>query len=167
MSPLFLGVGSNIDREANICAGLDALEQLFGELRASSVYESAAVGFAGDPFLNLVVAVETDLPVGELAHCLRELEYRMGRPADASRFSARTLDIDILTYAQLVGVVEGVELPRSEITESAFVLCPLAELAPTELHPVLRSSYGELWQRYDRSRQPLRRVELRWRERCL
>ena len=137
MTAVFLGVGSNIERERYIVAGLDALQGMFGEFAHSSVYDSEAVGFHGQPFLNLAVAVDTELDVGSLARRLRHIEYEHGRPPNASRFSARQLDIDILTYDDVVGVVEGVELPRGEILENAFVLRPLAELAPRGVHPVL------------------------------
>jgi 2-amino-4-hydroxy-6-hydroxymethyldihydropteridine diphosphokinase len=167
MTTVFLGIGSNIDREASICAGLDALARTYGELRLSPVYESAAIGFDGAPFLNLVAALETDQPLDTMARGLRELEYAMGRPRDASRFSSRTLDIDILTYAELVGCCEGVDLPRPEITENAFVLRPLAELAPDVLHPALGCSYAELWSGYDVSSQPLTRVAFEWQGRSL
>jgi 2-amino-4-hydroxy-6-hydroxymethyldihydropteridine diphosphokinase len=165
MATVYLGVGSNIERERYIVAGLDALQGLFGELTLSSVYDSAAIGFDGQPFLNLVVQVETDLDVGELARELRHIEIEHGRPAHATRFSSRQLDIDILTYDDQVGVIEGVELPRGEILENAFVLCPLAELAPEALHPVARKSYSALWQDYDQASQELTKVGFEWRGR--
>jgi len=167
MSPVLLGIGSNIERESNISAGLDALTRTYGELQLSPVYESEAVGFDGDPFYNLVAALETRQGLATLALHLRELEYAMGRPRDASRFSPRTLDVDILTYSDLSGCHEGVELPRPEITENAFVLRPLAELAPNALHPVLGQTYADLWAAYDAASQPLRRVEFSWAGRLL
>jgi 2-amino-4-hydroxy-6-hydroxymethyldihydropteridine diphosphokinase len=130
MATVYLGLGSNIERERYLVAGLDALQRLFGELALSSVYDSVAIGFDGQPFLNMAARVTTDLSVGELHRTLRHIEFEHGRPANATRNSARQLDIDILTYDTLVGIIEGVELPRGEILENAFVLCPLAELAP-------------------------------------
>ena len=165
MARVYLGVGSNIERERYITAGLDALQQMFGELALSSVYESAAIGFEGQPFLNLVAGVTTDLGVGELYRRLRHIEIEHGRPENATRFSPRQLDIDILTYDALTGLVEGVELPRGEILENAFVLCPLAELAPDEMHPVIERSYRNLWEAYDRASQPLDKVDFEWRGR--
>ena len=165
MAKVYLGVGSNIERERYITAGLDALQQIFGELALSSVYESAAIGFDGQPFLNLVAGVTTDLGVGELYRRLRHIEIEHGRPENATRFSPRQLDIDILTYDALTGLVEGVELPRGEILENAFVLCPLAELAPDEMHPVIERSYRNLWEAYDRASQPLDKVDFEWRGR--
>ena len=167
MAGVFLGVGSNIERERYIVAGLDALQGMFGELALSSVYDSAAVGFEGQPFLNLVVRVETDLGVGELARRLRHIEVEHGRPVNASRYSARQLDIDILSYDDAVGLIDGVELPRSEILENAFVLCPLAELAPDAVHPVVGRSYADLWGSYDQAAQPLVKVKFEWRGRLL
>jgi 2-amino-4-hydroxy-6-hydroxymethyldihydropteridine diphosphokinase len=167
MARVYLGVGSNIERERYVTAGLDALQQMFGELALSSVYESAAVGFEGQPFLNLVARVTTDLGVGELYRRLRHIEVEHGRPENATRFSPRQLDIDILTYDALTGLVEGVELPRGEILENAFVLCPLAELAPDEVHPVAAMSYLDLWEAYDRASQPLDKVDFDWRGRSI
>ena len=167
MATVLLGVGSNIERERYIVAGLDALQGLFGEMDLSSVYDSAAIGFDGQSFLNLVVKVDTGLAIGELARQLRHIEVEHGRPANANRFSARQLDIDILTYDDAKGVIEGVELPRGEILENAFVLCPLAELAPQVLHPVVGLSYGELWGGYDQASQSLAKVDFAWRGRAI
>jgi 2-amino-4-hydroxy-6-hydroxymethyldihydropteridine diphosphokinase len=167
MATVYLGVGSNIERERYITAGLDALQGLFCELALSSIYDSAAIGFDGQSFLNLVVQVETDLGVGELARQLRHIEVEHGRPAHATRFSSRQLDIDILTYDDKVGVFEGVELPRGEILENAFVLCPLAELAPGAVHPVIGENYLALWQSFDRAAQDLDKVDFVWRGRVI
>jgi 2-amino-4-hydroxy-6-hydroxymethyldihydropteridine diphosphokinase len=163
LSRVLLSLGSNIEQQRYLSAGLDALSQQFGMLSISSVYESVAVGFDGDNFFNLVVGIETDLSVGALSRYLKALEDENGRRRDCPRFSARTLDIDILTYDQLVGTVEGVLLPRQEILENAFVLLPLAELVPDEVHPVAELNYETLWQRYDRQ-QSLWPVSFIWRE---
>jgi 2-amino-4-hydroxy-6-hydroxymethyldihydropteridine diphosphokinase len=172
MARVYLGVGSNIERERYIVAGLDALQGLFGELALSSVYDSRAIGFDGQPFLNLAVAIDTSLSVGQLARQLRHIEVEHGRPVHATRFSARQLDIDILTYDDEVGTVDGVELPRGEILENAFVLCPLAELAPEAAHPTTGCSYAQLWRDYyqatgaDES-QKLTRIAFEWRGRLI
>lgn len=165
MAQVLLGIGSNIERERYIVAGLDALQRMFGDFTHSSVYDSAAVGFEGQPFLNLVVGVQTKLSVVALARQLRAIEVEHGRPEHAERFSARQLDIDILTYDDLVGVIDGVELPREEILYNAFVLAPLAELVPEAIHPVEGKTYAELWGGFDKSSQQLQRVEFEWRGR--
>ncbi|MEM9256660.1 MAG: 2-amino-4-hydroxy-6-hydroxymethyldihydropteridine diphosphokinase [Pseudomonadota bacterium] len=167
MAQVFLGIGSNIERERHLNAGLDALLKLFGEPALSSVYDSPAVGFDGQPFLNLVAQVHTSLSPGRLAAQLRQVEFDYGRPANASRFSSRRLDIDILTYDDLIGEIEGVQLPRDEILYNAFVLRPLAELAPGAVHPERQCTYHRLWAEYPPQQQPIRRVDFSWHGRTI
>ncbi|MFD1217229.1 MULTISPECIES: 2-amino-4-hydroxy-6-hydroxymethyldihydropteridine diphosphokinase [Microbulbifer] len=162
MASVYLSLGSNIDRSKNLCAGLDALVARFGDLTMSQVYESEAVGFDGDNFYNLVVGIETALPVGELALQLRQIEDDNGRLRSGPKFSARTLDIDILTYDDLTGEIDGVKLPRGEILKNAFVLLPLSELAPDTRHPVEGATYQQLWEAYDQASQKLWPVAFNW-----
>lgn len=152
---VYLGLGSNQRPDFHIHRALDALHQCFERMRVSPIYESAAVGFSGDNFLNLVVEVATALSVGELLHKLRDIENQNGRDRAAPRFSGRTLDIDILLYGDAVGTVDGVKLPRAEILENAFVLQPLADLAPELVHPSANKNMATLWQEYDKNRQRL------------
>ena len=144
MATAFLGVGSNIERERYIVAGLDALQGIFGELALSSVYDSEAIGFDGQPFLNLVARVETGLAVGELARQLRHIEVEHGRLPGATRFSARQLDIDLLTYDDEVGIIDGVDVTIFDCGFSAInqtAICfrsdgmnlPVFELRPRDL----------------------------------
>lgn len=167
MTQVFLGLGSNIERQRYLVAGLDALQALFGALELSPVYDSAAIGFDGQPFLNMVVAVDTTLPLATMAALLRQIETEHGRPLNATRFSARRLDIDILTYGDLVGEHDGISLPRGEILDNAFVLRPLAELAPTALHPGNGLSYATLWRGYQQQSQTLVRVDFAWQGRWI
>lgn len=141
---------------------LDALAAAYGDLVLSTVFESESVGFEGDPFYNLVVGVETSDSVGELAETLRKIEDAGGRSRDTPRFSARTLDLDLLTYSDVTGEVDGVALPRNEITRNAFVLRPLAEVAGAEVHPVAQRSYADLWRDFDRGEQRLWTVDFVW-----
>lgn len=165
MSRIYLSLGSNIDRYRHITAALDALKEQFGALAVSSVYESEAVGFDGSNFLNLVVGLDTDLSVAELSLVLKRIEDANGRNRSGPKFSPRTLDIDILTVKDLTGEIDGVILPREEITENAFVLLPLSELAPNELHPIEQKSYRTLWQEYDSTKQKLWSVAFEWQGR--
>lgn len=146
MTEVFIGVGSNIDRERNIVSGLSTLRRQFGPLQYSPVYRSAAVGFEGEDFLNLVVRFDSVLTVGALSRALREIEGQHGRSPGAPKFSSRALDLDILLYGDAVGEVEGVALPRAEVLFNAFVLQPLADIAPSARHPVAQQTYRELWQ---------------------
>lgn len=155
---MFVSLGSNVERELNICSALAALREYFGVLELSPVYESEAVGFEGDPFVNLVARFDTEMPPQQVAQLLRDIEARHGRDRSEPRYSARTLDIDLLLYGDVVTDAGGLELPRHEITTRAFVLCPLAELAGEQKHPVLGKSYAELWQAFDASKQRLWRL---------
>jgi 2-amino-4-hydroxy-6-hydroxymethyldihydropteridine diphosphokinase len=163
MTAIYLSLGSNVERHKNIAAALDALAILLGELRISSVYESKSVGFDGRNFFNLVVGADTDLSIAELSETLKRIEDENGRKRSGPKFSPRTLDIDILTYGNFVGVEGGVELPRAEITKNAFVLLPLAEIAPQVLHPQLEKSYSDLWADYDQASQSLWPIDFEWR----
>lgn len=167
MATVYLGLGSNIERERYLVAGLDALAALYGELALSSVYDCEAIGFDGQPFLNMVVGLRTATGVGELARDMRRIEIEHGRAPDAERFSARQLDIDILTYDDLAGEVAGVRLPRAEILENAFVLRPLAELAPGVAHPQTGRTFAAHWRDYNQRAQSVRRVDFRWRGRAI
>jgi 2-amino-4-hydroxy-6-hydroxymethyldihydropteridine diphosphokinase len=161
MARVFVSIGSNIDRAASIRDGVKALRERFGAVDLSSVYESEAVGFTGDPFYNLVAAFDSDEPVATVAGALRRIEDAHGRDRSGPRFSSRTLDLDLLLYDDLV--LQGeLELPRGEITENAFVLWPLAELAPAQRHPLAGETFGGLWERFDKARQPLWPVPFEW-----
>ena len=162
MTKVYVSIGSNIDRERHITAALDALAKNFSALEISSVYESEAVGFTGDHFFNLVVGFDTAMKVSELSACLRDVEHINGRNRGLEHFSARTLDIDILTYGYYVGENDGVVLPRAEILENAFVLLPLAEIAPSQEHPVAHQSFSALWLAYSKQ-QKLWTVDFSWR----
>ncbi|WP_101758220.1 2-amino-4-hydroxy-6-hydroxymethyldihydropteridine diphosphokinase [Oceanicoccus sp. KOV_DT_Chl] len=163
MAQVFVGVGSSIDRYRHITASLEALEQHFGVLRLSPVYESEAVGFVGENFLNLVVSFYSQLSVAELSTLLRQIEYDNGHRRGGTKFSPRSLDIDILCVDDLVGTIDGIELPRGEITENAFVLRPLFDIAPQQVHPLTAKTYTDLWRAYDQCSQKLWRVDFEWR----
>ena len=160
MPRIWLSLGSNEARERSLRGAVRMLREAFGPLVLSTVYESAAVGFVGEPFLNLVAGVDTDWPVEAVQRRLREIEDAHGRVRGGDRFCPRTLDIDLLTYGDLVR--PDLDLPRTEIMRHAFVLGPLAEVAPDERHPVLGRSYTELWADFERAAQPLSPVELEW-----
>ncbi len=146
MNTVYLGLGSNIDREKHISAALDALAQILTEMAVSTVFESESVGFDGDPFFNLVVRGKTEWHVESFAACLKNIEARSGRQRGGKKFGSRTLDIDILLFGELQGVFGRVVLPRDEILDNAFVLLPLSQLAPNDKHPENGLTYAQLWQ---------------------
>ena len=149
---VYLGLGSNRNAEANIGAGVQALQEAFDEVRISPVYRSPAVGFEGADFLNCAAVIETTMALGELKQWLVELEDHHGRDRSQPKFSDRTLDIDILLYDDLIGEHDGLELPRDEILKYAHVLKPLADLAPELPHPVTGTTFRAHWRHFGGAR---------------
>ena len=160
MPRVFIGMGSNIDRESNIRGGINAVRQIFGDITLSSIYESRAYGFEGENFYNLVAAFDTDLSLDDLTEKLREIEYSFGRKRNEKRFLSRTLDIDLLVYDDIVRHDDKFDLPRQDIIDYAFVLCPLAEIAGEQKHPEKGQTFNEMWKNFDRSQQELWPVSL-------
>lgn len=151
MPGVYLSIGSNINKEKNIPSALKALSKLFGDLTLSSVYETDAVGFDGPPFYNMTIKFQSDKSVQELAMILREIEIRHGRTRKSAKFSGRSLDLDILLYGDLILKDCKLQIPRDDIIRYAFVLEPLAEIAPDQHHPVTHESYSEMWNKYDKT----------------
>lgn len=162
MPEVYVSVGSNVARELNVPSALRELKRRFGPLTISSLYESEAVGFKGAPFYNLVVRFESERPMGEIVNILNEIEIQHGRTRESTKFSPRPLDLDLLLYGDAVLQEGRVKLPREEITEYAFMLEPLAEIAPDRIHPRLGKSFASLWQDFDKRQARQRRMELPW-----
>ena len=109
----------------------------------------------------MVVGVNTELSLAQVAKTLRSIEFAHGRSKTAKKFSPRTLDLDLLLYDDIVAESPA-QIPRDEITKNAFVLWPLAEIAEHLPHPVVGQSYAQLWQQYDKKQQKLKKVPLVW-----
>ena len=146
----YISIGSNIDKHVHIPSSLRALRQAFGNLRCSSLYESEPVGFSGDAFHNLIVAFDSDESAKAVAKQLRQIELDHGRSRESQKFSSRTLDLDLILYGDQIISDGRLQIPRDEIERYAFVLEPLAEIAPDERHPISGLSYGDLWLRFDK-----------------
>jgi 2-amino-4-hydroxy-6-hydroxymethyldihydropteridine diphosphokinase len=151
MHRVFLGIGSNIDRRTHIHAGLSALAARYGIAALSGTYESQALGFSGPPFYNLAVKIHTRETPGQLSESLKTIEDANGRDRSQEKFSSRSLDMDILLFDDVAGQVDGILLPRAEILENAFVLCPLADIAGDIKHPVNGESFNRLWTHYQQT----------------
>ena len=152
---VYVGVGSNIEPEKNLRLACRELRARFGELDVSPVYRTAAVGFDGDDFLNMVVAFITGQTPRNITDVLETIHDLAGRKKTSNRFSSRTLDIDLLLYGDHVIDEPGIEVPRSDITEYGFVLGPLVDLAPNLMHPVTGQTMGEIWKDFDEEQQRL------------
>ncbi|WP_028116042.1 2-amino-4-hydroxy-6-hydroxymethyldihydropteridine diphosphokinase [Ferrimonas senticii] len=161
MTRIFISLGSNIDAEAHIRNGLNDLADALDHVLISTVYESEAVGFEGDNFLNLVAQADTELSIAQLVALFKQIEQRHGRVLGAKKFAPRTLDIDLLLYGNLA-TNEPVELPRPEIFDNAFVLLPLQQLWPDGVLPNCSQSLAQLWQAFPQQSQKLWPIEFDW-----
>jgi len=160
MATVYVGLGSNIDPETNLRLGLDELRRRFGEVEISAVYKSAAVGFEGDDFLNLVARFESESEPAGICEAIAAVHNLAGRDRHGGKWESRPLDIDLLLYNDLVRDEHPVRVPREDVLEYSFVLRPLAEIAPDLVHPVTGRTMLEHWQEFDASRHPLEVVDV-------
>ncbi|MCW8930191.1 MAG: 2-amino-4-hydroxy-6-hydroxymethyldihydropteridine diphosphokinase [Gammaproteobacteria bacterium] len=164
---VYVGIGSNIDQEKYIRLAVQYLKESFGEhchLQLSPVYKTQAVGFDGDDFFNLVASFSTDLSPIEVEKKLKEIEHQNGRRRNQEKFSARTLDIDLLLYDQDIINSHGISVPRDEIEKYAFVLSPLADLTPELIHPQTKLTIADMWKtlRQSTDAEALEKLDFNW-----
>jgi 2-amino-4-hydroxy-6-hydroxymethyldihydropteridine diphosphokinase len=144
---VYLSLGSNLGRSvANLLAARDALAETDGVrvLLESECYETDPVGVEDQPaFVNAALEVETNLGPSELLDRIKDIEGRLGR-VPTGRWGPRAIDIDIVLWGDMVMDSEPLTLPHKEFRNRAFVLMPLAEIAPEAIDPVTGSSVAEL-----------------------
>ena len=160
MGKAYLSLGSNLLPEQNLASALRALRQRFTIVAVSPVYRTVAIGFEGPDFLNAAALIDSDLGVHALNDWLHALEDAHGRDRSGPRFGDRPLDIDIVFYDALVMEGPGnLRLPRPELRH-AFVLKPLADIAPSFIDPVSGKTLAELWAQSTERDTPMSLVEL-------
>jgi 2-amino-4-hydroxy-6-hydroxymethyldihydropteridine diphosphokinase len=152
---VYVAVGSNVEPERNLALATRELRREFPDVRFSPWYRNRAVGFEGADFINLVAGFTTTLPVHEVVARLQAIESLCGRPREAPRWAPRSMDLDILLYGDTIRDEPRLKLPRPDLLKRAFMLGPLAALAPDLVHPLEKVTIAELWQRFDRAGHPL------------
>jgi len=156
---VYVAAGSNIEPERHLTRAVAGLEREFPGAVFSRWYRNRAVGFTGDDFINLVAGFDTGLPVRAVLERLHAIEMLCGRPRAAPRWAPRAMDLDVLLYGDLICAAPDLQLPRPDLLRRAYMLGPLAELAPEVVHPTAHASIGELWRRFDRAAHPLEPVQ--------
>lgn len=147
MPTVYLGLGSNVLPEENLRLAVRELKRRFQLSAVSTVYRNRAVGFEGDDFLNAVVSIETDESPDDICGQLEEIHDLAGRKRGTDSFVSRSLDIDLLLYGDQV--IDDRRVPRDDVLQYAFVLRPLAELAPDLVHPSTGNTLAHHWKSFD------------------
>ena len=155
MPAVYVAAGSNVEPEKHMALAVRELAQAFPGARFSPWYRNTAVGFEGDDFVNLVAGFDTALPLKAVLPRLQAIEAACGRPRGAPRWAPRSMDLDVLLYGDLVSEEPGVRVPRPDLLKRAYMLGPLAALAPEVVHPTEHRTIAELWERFDRASHPL------------
>ncbi|AJQ89178.1 2-amino-4-hydroxy-6-hydroxymethyldihydropteridine diphosphokinase [Xanthomonas oryzae pv. oryzicola] len=160
MTTVLLSLGSNVQPTHYLRLAVAALRARFGQIDVSPAYRTPAVGFDGTDFVNNAVVLQTDLELDALDHWLHALEDAHGRDRSSPRFSNRTLDMDVVFFGDCI--VEGSghpRIPRPEL-KHAFVLKPLADIAPDFIDPLSGQTLAALWQAHPQYGGAFTTVEL-------
>lgn len=144
MITVYIGVGTNVEKEKHVEAAVKELSQLGDSLKLSTIYECAPIGFDSDSFYNLVVEMKTSMPLILFSQSLRSIEMRWGRSEFAEKYQDRTLDLDIVLFGEEVRLSDP-QLPRSDIFKYPFVIQPLYELCPHLVIPSDGRTIEQVW----------------------
>ena len=157
---VLLSLGSNVEPEHHLRAALDELRGRYGDLVVSPAYRTAAVGFEGAPFINNAAMLRTGESLDEVEAWLHALEDRHGRDRGGPRLSDRTLDVDVVFFGgQVLHAGGRVRIPRPELRH-AFVLKPLADIAPDFVDPLGGRTLAELWRDHPQRHEGFEQVVL-------
>ncbi len=156
MPRVFVAAGSNIEPERNLALASRQLRRAWPQVQFSPWYRNCAAGFEGEDFINFAVGFDTQQPVHEVIAKLRAIEELCGRPRAAAKWAPRSMDLDVLLYGDMVE--PELKLPRPDLLKRAYMLGPLADIAPEVMHPTAGATIGQLWERFDREAHPLARI---------
>ena len=158
MTTVYIGVGTNIEREKHANAAIEALSSMTKQCRVSPIYECESLGFDSTPFYNFVVELKTTESLADFSQLMRSLEMKWGRSPVAKKFQDRSLDLDILLFGNEVSLSSPI-VPREDIFKYPFVIQPLYDLAPDLIIPLDGRKVNDIWQNMN-NLNALRKIEL-------
>jgi len=157
---VFIGIGSNLNKIKNIKSCISKIKNDYENVKLSPVYETKAMGFDGPNFYNLVCSFNTTEDIYKLKEKLNKIELEHGRNLNETKYSSRTLDIDILYYDNLILSDDKIKIPRKEIIEYDFVLQPLIDIDAEFIHPVLLISNNKIEETHDIKKHIIAKVDI-------
>lgn len=149
MKKVYVAAGSNVDAVSHLRLALRELREFYPDLEVSPAYRNQAVGFDGDDFINLVVGFDTELAPVHVRDQLQRIEVLCGRAPGAAKWAARSMDLDILLFGNLISTELGLVFPRPDLTRRPYMLKPMADLGPEVVHPINGKTMQALWDAFD------------------
>jgi 2-amino-4-hydroxy-6-hydroxymethyldihydropteridine diphosphokinase len=157
---VYVSAGSNVAPVESLLKAIGGVRAAFPDVVVSPAYANTAVGFTGPDFVNLALAFTTARPLAAVLDELHAIEAACGRGRTDPKWAPRRMDLDVLMYGDAVGTFPGATLPRPDLVRRAFMLGPLADIAPDAMHPTLGVTIASLWAAFERDAHRLRRIEL-------
>jgi 2-amino-4-hydroxy-6-hydroxymethyldihydropteridine diphosphokinase len=158
VTSVYVAAGSNVEPEKNLARACQEIAHSWPDVRFSHAYRNQAVGFDGPDFINMVFGFDTDDPLERVLARLWDIEVFCGRPRNAAKWASRAMDLDVLLFGDRIEKTADYTLPRPDLLKRAFMLGPLAEIAPEVMHPIAGKSIGTLWREFDRDAHPMIQV---------
>ena len=150
LTGVYVAAGSNVEPEMNLARACREIAQSWPDVIFSRAYRNQAVGFDGPDFLNMVLGFRTREPIGKVLVRLREIETICGRPSNAPKWASRAMDLDVLLFGACVEKTADYTQPRPDLLKRPYMLGPMAEIAPSVVHPATNKTIGQLWAEFDR-----------------
>jgi len=160
MPDVYVAAGSNVRPRTHLRRAVGLLRERWPGLEVSQAYANPAVGFQGDEFINLALRLPAAEPLSQILEALHAIEAECGRQRESPRWAPRSMDLDVLLYGDAIGEFPGAVLPRPDLARRAYMLKPLAELAPGLVHPTLGRTISELWDAFEGRAHAMRAVSL-------
>lgn len=160
MNKVYVAAGSNVDAVRHLQLALRELREFYPDLQVSPAYRNGAVGFEGDDFVNLVVGFDTELAPVHVRDQLQRIELLCGRAPDAPKWAARSMDLDILLFGNLISSELGLVFPRPDLTRRPYMLKPMHDIGPDVVHPINGKTMRELWEGFDSEGHEMAPIDL-------